>query len=596
MNWTLVTGAPCADIGKGSLCAALARQFEKMGSRVAYQKLEPCLQRSLADIPNGAVGEIIRLPDGRYVDFDVARVLFYAPSTTLGPKPDLSLWHCINEASNEEGAQAPRIVADIAAGLSIHLPDGEGELIVEVGGSLGEAEHRILLDALVHALGRPNLHMVIGAIVQEPSGRRTTKPIQLSLRSSPVPPDVVLLRGARNIELATLEDAFGSLCQFTSVREFVNAVEGYLEMLSGIGIFEECPADATAGQLKRDGKSPGGVIAMYGDVLESRRYESLALRIDRWSNGRVKLVNGCGNKERPIGVILVGASDSDVSVPVLRISTDNQTQRPDWRGTADDPEGPLAEFLRAAEVSSTILARSAYTIDGFAREYIARSRNGQLKDHDLLDPIIWSLLPPEDQLQSLRILDIGCGYGRWTTRLLEKGVSEVVGIEPSPQMYGSLVEQQVPGLRLLRANIEDAVLEGYFDVALALMSLDHVVDLPRAIQLVADHLRPHGRVIITTEHPWRTCTEGARWRECPTDSARRQGIVENYHDEGPRTYTWFGRGEPVVVQHRTVETWIRVVRDAGLNILSVREPVSLDPRDGNVPRYWVLCAELPLHG
>lgn len=596
MNWTLVTGAPCADIGKGSFCAALARKLEKMGRKVAYQKLEPCVQRSLADVPNGAVGEIVRLPDGRHVDFDVARVLFYAPGTTLGPKPDLSLWGCISETKNRKVVQAPRIVADVAAGLSDYMRVREEELIVEVGGSLGESEHRIVQEALTYALGRPNLHVVIGAIVREPSGRKTTKPLQMSVGSSPIPPDVIFLRGAGDVELATLKDTFGELCQFVLVGEFVNAVDGYLEVLSGTGMDGGLPADAEAGRMKRDDGSPSSVIAMYGDVLESRRYESLALRIDRWSNGRVKLVNGRGNKETPIGVVFVGTSGGDVTVPMLRISADTNGYRPDWAGTADEPEGAVAEFLRAAEASSNNVRRSAYSIDGFASEYISRSQSGDLKDHDLLDPIIWSLLPPGDLLRSSRILDIGCGYGRWATRLLEKGVSEVVGVEPSTQMYSSLAEQQLPGLRLLRTNIEDAVLDGLFDVALALMSLDHVVDLPRAIQLVADHLRPNGRVIITTEHPWRTCTEGARWRECPTDPARRQAIVENYHDEGSRTFSWFGRSEPVVVQHRTMETWIRVVRDAGLNVLSIREPVSLDPRDGNVPRYWLLCAELPHHG
>ncbi|MBC6423765.1 MAG: hypothetical protein GDA43_08390 [Hormoscilla sp. SP5CHS1] len=74
-----MTGAPCADIGKGSLCAALARKWHQCGKQIAYQKLDPCLQRSLADVPSGAVGEIVHLADGRRVDFDVARVLFYAP-------------------------------------------------------------------------------------------------------------------------------------------------------------------------------------------------------------------------------------------------------------------------------------------------------------------------------------------------------------------------------------------------------------------------------------------------------------------------------------------------------------------------------------
>jgi len=72
---------------------------------------------------------------------------------------------------------------------------------------------------------------------------------------------------------------------------------------------------------------------------------------------------------------------------------------------------------------------------------------------------------------------------------------------------------------------------------------------------------------------------------------RRQGIIDGYCDEGPRVFTWFGRPEPVVVQHRTIETWIRVLRNAGFNILAIREPASSDPKDGNNPRFLLLCAE-----
>ena len=595
MNWTLVTGAPCADIGKGSLCAALARKLERMGKKIAYQKLEPCLQQSLSDIPNGAIGEIVRLPDGRYVDFDVARVLFYAPRTTLGEKPDLSLWHFISTTRKDKDRHAPRIVAEVAAGLADYIPHGGDHLIVEVGGSHGEPEHQIILEALAHVLGRASQHIVIGAIVREPSGRKTTKPIQICMGLSPIPPDVVVLRDAGDIELTTLKSYFGERCQLVQVDESANTVESYLTALDTAKI-EGPSADETPKSREGQRHSVRDVVAIYGDMLESRRYESLELRIDCWSDGRVKLIDGRDIKANPIGVVLVGASTLDVTVPVLRIPADNSEQRPDWMGTADRPDGPVATFLRAAEASSTNERRSAYTIDGFVSEYISRSRSGELKDHGLLDPIIWSLLPRGDQLRSCRILDVGCGYGRWTTRLLREGVSEVVGIEPSAQMSSALAAQQLPRFRLLQVGIEDAVLDGFFDFVLALMSLDHIVDLPCVIQRIADHLKPNGRVIITTEHPWRTCTEGSRWRVCPTDPGRRQGIVGNYCDEGPRVFTWFGRGEPVVVQHRTLETWVHVVREAGLNVVAIREPASLDPRDGNVPRFWLLCAEMPVGG
>ena len=267
MNWTLVTGAPCADIGKGSFCAALARKSEKMGKRVAYQKLEPCLQQSLCDIPNGAIGEIVRLSDGRYVDFDVARVLFYAPRTTIGEKPDLSLWHSINTTRGDKEKGAPRIITEVAAGLADYVPYGGDHLIVEVGGTLGEPEHRIILDGLAFVLGRPNQHIVIGAIVREPSGRKTTKPIQVCIGLSPIPPDLVVLRDAGDVEVATLKSTLGERCHFFQVDESVNPVESYLRAIDAAKI-EGSSADRTEKSTVGEDRSSRGVIAIYGDVLD----------------------------------------------------------------------------------------------------------------------------------------------------------------------------------------------------------------------------------------------------------------------------------------------------------------------------------------
>lgn len=587
MKWLLVTGAPCADIGKGSLCAAIARILRRNGHDTAYQKLEPCLQRSLADVPNGAIGEIVRLDDGRRVDFDVARVLFYAPGTALGTSPDLSLWHCLQANKNGNAAPSPRIAAETAAGIAQCIPMENDFLVVEIGGTLGEQEHRILLDGLVRALGQPTQHLVVGAILCNPSGRKTTKPLQISLDMSPIPPDVVFLRGGGNAELDAL-NAYGRCCRFVRVGESVNPVNAYMDALD-VAAIPHLRKDANDPQRQRHNRR--GVVGIYGDVMESRRYESLALRIDCWSGGRIKMVNGNDAEENLCGVVVARQTKFHCPLPMLHISADTVKNRPDWAGTADAPRGDVFDFLLAAESSLGESPKSSYIADEFAKEYIARSQEGALRDHGIMDKIVWGCLPEGDSLRAARILDIGCGYGRWVPRLIEKGAAEIVGVEPSHKMREVIEKQKFSRFRLLATSIENAPLEGFFDAALALMSLDHVVDLPRTANLISSHLKPGGRLIITTEHPWRTSTGINRWRTHPEDNSRRQAIVDGYHNEGPRVFRWFGRPEPVVVQHRTIETWIRVLRDADFNILSVHEPVSPAPKDGGVPRFWLLCAE-----
>ena len=588
MEWFLVTGAPNADIGKGSLCAAVARRLERGGHSVAYQKMEPCLQKSLDRVPNGSVGEIVRLNDGRCADFDVARVLFYAPQTALGSTPDLSLWRCLNE-NGQVDLPSPRIIAETAAGIAGHIPSGSDFLVVEVGGTLGEPEHRILLDGLVHALGLPSQHLVVGSILRDPSGRKTTKPLQICLGLSAISPDVIFIRGAATADLMPLTSGFGKACRFVRIDESINPVRACMAALDAAYI-PHLQADEFDPQ--HEIKERRGAVGIHGDTVESRRYESLGMRIDCWSKGRIGLINGSDAKEKLCGIIAAGKAKFQCALPMLQISAADTEKRSDWEGHADAPRGDVADFVRAAEsFLDGASPESAYVNDAFVREYIARSRSGELRDHGIMDKIAWQYLPKGNALRSARILDIGCGYGRWAARLISEGAGAIVGVEPSPQMCDELRSRKLPRFQLLQAGIETATIEGFFDVALAMMSLDHVSDLPSVARLISAHLKPKGRLIVTTEHPWRTSTGANRWRTHPEDALRRQAIVDNYCSEGSRIFTWFGRPEPVVVQHRTIETWTRVLIGAGLGILSIHEPASSDSRDGGVPRFWLLCAE-----
>jgi cytidylate kinase/SAM-dependent methyltransferase len=589
MDWYLVTGGPCADIGKGSLSAALVRRISRSGLRAGYQKLEPCLQRGLAEVPNGAIGEIIRLSDGRLVDFDVARVCFFAPETALGPQPDLSLWGCLSLSGKEPIPPAPVLVPELADGLVGCLPNCDS-LVIELGGSLGEAEHRLFLTALLHGLGRPRAHLVVGACVRAPGGRVTTKPLQTAIASSPLPADAILVRGAGESELNTLRQAFGAQMPICPVGETDQPVAAFLAALDATGM--ELPAELTSDPV-RCAATHEGAILLLGDRLDSRRFESLAIRIETWSGGRLGLEDETKKTGKEIrGVVVVAEVVPEGVLPTLRLTEQRDSTRADWKGSADAATGPLMDFVSVC-LESRAKAPLAYTEEQFARQYLAQSRAGQLRDHGVLDPLVSRCLPVGIWLESSRILDVGCGDGRWAVRLVADGAAEVVGLEPSLPMAAAAAARGLPRFRVVSCGIEDSFPAGPYDVALASMSLDHVDDLGAALRAIARQLAPGGRLVATTEHPWRTAAGSNRWRAHPNDPARRQGLVECYRDEGPRSFHWFGRPEPVVVLHRSIETWVRLIREAGLDILAIDEPAVESPRDGGVPRFWLLCAEKP---
>jgi cytidylate kinase len=231
----------------------------------------------------------------------------------------------------------------------------------------------------------------------------------------------------------------------------------------------------------------------------------------------------------------------------------------------------------------------AYADPGFARLYLEASRGAALRDHSALDELVARALPDGERLQRARVLDVGCGDGRWAARLVEKGARAVVGVEAAPPMAAAARARNLERFTLLEASITACELEGEFDAILASMSLDHVAELGPVLRRLCAHLAPRGRLVVTTEHPLRTAPRsGARWLD---EGGARAARVQDYGVEDWRTFYWFDHPAPVRVYHRTVEGWVRAIREAGLELVALHEPVTPGERDGGVPRFWMLVVE-----
>jgi len=104
-----------------------------------------------------------------------------------------------------------------------------------------------------------------------------------------------------------------------------------------------------------------------------------------------------------------------------------------------------------------------------------------------------------------RVLEVGCGMGRFTVMLAERGV-QVEGLDLSPGL-----------LRRLRANggarfdiplyCADALepppaLSGSFDVVLGFFVLHHLKDLHAAVAAMSRMLKPGGRLVLLDANGW----------------------------------------------------------------------------------------------
>ena len=103
-----------------------------------------------------------------------------------------------------------------------------------------------------------------------------------------------------------------------------------------------------------------------------------------------------------------------------------------------------------------------------------------------------------------RVLEVGCGMGRYTFLLADRGLL-VEGLDLSPVLLDRL--RTFAGARydipLHAADVVDApsALEGRFDAVVGLFTLHHLHDLPRCFQAMARLVHPGGRVAFLEPNP-----------------------------------------------------------------------------------------------
>jgi 2-polyprenyl-3-methyl-5-hydroxy-6-metoxy-1,4-benzoquinol methylase len=112
-----------------------------------------------------------------------------------------------------------------------------------------------------------------------------------------------------------------------------------------------------------------------------------------------------------------------------------------------------------------------------------------------------------------RVLDVGCGVGRWSCRLAARGAS-VTGVDLSPTMVAEATRRAAArglGARCSFLAQDLATLEvvGRFDLILGVTVLQHMLDpraLRAAVERLASHLTPRGTLVLLEAAPERVVT------------------------------------------------------------------------------------------
>ena len=110
-----------------------------------------------------------------------------------------------------------------------------------------------------------------------------------------------------------------------------------------------------------------------------------------------------------------------------------------------------------------------------------------------------------------RVLDYGCGIGRWTREIARRGAL-VTGVDFSGSMLAQAKSRtDSAGLssscHFIPSDVTDLELADKFDVIVGVTVLQHILDedrLSRTIACLASHLKPGGRLIVLEAAPSRS--------------------------------------------------------------------------------------------
>jgi ubiquinone/menaquinone biosynthesis C-methylase UbiE len=107
-------------------------------------------------------------------------------------------------------------------------------------------------------------------------------------------------------------------------------------------------------------------------------------------------------------------------------------------------------------------------------------------------------------VRNQRVLDVGCGTGRYCELLAKKG-AKIVGIDPSSRMLEYARRKISPNCKfeLRLGRIENLGFpDNHFNVVLCALTVGHLLELEPAIKEVSRIIKTKGRLIVSDMHPY----------------------------------------------------------------------------------------------
>lgn len=193
----------------------------------------------------------------------------------------------------------------------------------------------------------------------------------------------------------------------------------------------------------------------------------------------------------------------------------------------------------------------------------SQGEDGDKSRREILDPALDRLLA---DVQGLRILDVGCGEGRYARKLAAQGAL-VTGLDPIPaflRIASELGREQY----VLGSGEQIPFKDGSFDVVLSYLSLVDIPDDAAASREMVRVLKRGGRLVVVTVSNMASPT--AEWVK-DAQGKKLYRTVDDYMDCRPMRLAW--KGIDIVNYHRPLSRTIGQFLEAGTVLTTFLEPL-----------------------
>jgi len=202
-----------------------------------------------------------------------------------------------------------------------------------------------------------------------------------------------------------------------------------------------------------------------------------------------------------------------------------------------------------------------------APAWIKESREGRNPTREAL--LDGPMLEACGDVRGLKVIDCGCGEGRFCRILAGRGATSVLGLDLCPPMIEAARQLRSGRDEYRVADVQDLsfLADETFDLAISYLNQCDLPDFQANNREVFRILKDGGRFVVANLHPMRSAVGG--WHRAE-DGSKQHAIVDNYFEEGARHWTMMG--VEFTNFHRTLATYVSGFQEAGFAVAAIVEP------------------------